>query len=417
MNRLLTCVCLGVALNSWGQQAASTNEAAQPRPVYRYLFLIDTSSGMSRQKTVTMDTVSRLILSGFGGRIHSGDAWNLWTFDDQLHTNASPAQMWDPRQRRESADRAYRLVLDQHFKKKKGRLDKPLDAITDEASFSGDLTVFLFTDGSQPVKGTPFDGPINEVFTQHATGMRKAKKPFVTVLVAHDGKFAAHAVSPGGEAIYIPRLAIATAPAKPPEKDSATSKTQANSAPGQAATATPDAATAQPPPKKVLTVQEISQALQQSEKKPTNTVAVVAEPSIIGGGNSNPAAPDERGQPNAETPAPNSNATSLAAQKNISAPAQTTVPSSPGKGEGPIASAEPTKDHNRQALVSSSASPQTGAIVQAAPSSNAWKYLAAAAALMLVALTLACFYVRSIRYVPQPSLISRCMEKEKMKCE
>ena len=60
-----------------------------------------------------------------------------------------------------------------------------------------------------------------------------------------------------------------------------------------------------------------------------------------------------------------------------------------------------------------SASPQTAAILQPEPASNAWKYLAAAGALLLVGITLAWLYIRSIRYVPQPSLISRSMEKEK----
>src|SRR5947207_571902 len=91
-------------LNSWGQEA--TNEVAQPRPVYRYLFLVDTSSAMSRQKDLTMDTVSRLILSGIGSRIHTGEFWNIWTFADQLHTNGFPAQMWDLHERPDVADRA-----------------------------------------------------------------------------------------------------------------------------------------------------------------------------------------------------------------------------------------------------------------------------------------------------------------------
>ena len=85
MKRPLTFICLCAALNSWGQQASSNNEDPQPRPVYRYLILVDTSSAMSRQKTVTLDTVSRLILSGFGGRIHTGDTWTLWTFDDLIN--------------------------------------------------------------------------------------------------------------------------------------------------------------------------------------------------------------------------------------------------------------------------------------------------------------------------------------------
>src|SRR5439155_5037323 len=212
----LGCLCL-VCQPLRGQGESSTNAAALPRASHRFLFLIDTSSAMSRQKDVTLDSVSRLILSGVGGRIQSGDAWNLWTMADQLHTNVFPAQPWDPQQRGDVANRVFRLLRDQPFKKKKAPLEKVMAAVAEEARFSGILTVFIFTDGSAPVGGTPFDEPINEIFAKHAAGMRKPKKPFVTVFVTQDGRFAAHAVSPGGERIYIPRLPEAVATGKKSE--------------------------------------------------------------------------------------------------------------------------------------------------------------------------------------------------------
>src|SRR6266536_849632 len=153
-------VCFCAVLACRGQDDPLTNEVPLPRPVYRYLILVDTSSTMSRQKTLTLQTVVELILSGMGGRIRTGDAWNIWTFDDQLHTNVFPAQMWDLRQRAMVADRAQRWLRDLRFnKKKEERLDQPLTALADEAQRSGALTAFLFTDGMVPVKGTPFDQP------------------------------------------------------------------------------------------------------------------------------------------------------------------------------------------------------------------------------------------------------------------
>src|ERR1051325_605666 len=131
MKRLLTIVSLGLGLAAWGQDA--TNEVARPRPVYRYLFLVDTSSAMSRQKDLAMDTVSRLILSGIDGRIQTGEFWTVWTFDDQLHTNAFSPQMWDLAERADVADRAYRFLRDQPFNRKKGSLAQPLALIAEEA--------------------------------------------------------------------------------------------------------------------------------------------------------------------------------------------------------------------------------------------------------------------------------------------
>ena len=111
MKRLLILGCLCLAFHLRGQEASSTNAAAPPRPVQRFLFLIDTSSAMSPQKTVTLDTVSRLILSGVGGRIQNGEVWGLWTIDDQIHTDVIPAQRWDPQQRGDLANRIYRSCL------------------------------------------------------------------------------------------------------------------------------------------------------------------------------------------------------------------------------------------------------------------------------------------------------------------
>src|SRR6266404_3583481 len=264
MKPLLTIVCLGLGLTSWGQEA--TNEVAQPRPVYRYLFLVDTSSAMSRQKGLTMDTVSRLILSGIGSRIHTGEFWNIWTFDDQLHTNAFPAQMWVLHERPDVADRAYRFLRDQRFNRKKEPLDKPLAAIAEEAKLSGALTAFVFTDGSAPVKGTPFDEPINDIFTKHASGMRKAKRPFVIVMVAEEGQFTAQAVSPAGEPIYIPRGPKAAATAKASEAANHFASPPSKTGTKPPADATDTAATVLPP-KKPLTVEEIAAVLRQSKEK------------------------------------------------------------------------------------------------------------------------------------------------------
>ncbi len=417
MKRLLSLVCLCAGLNSSGQEATSTNDVSTARPVYRYLFLIDTSSAMSRQKAMTMETVSKLILSSIVGRIQPGDTWGLWTFDDQLHTNVFPALKWDPRVRREIAAGAYRFLNNQRFKKKNRSLAKPLAAISDEAKLSGDLTVFLLTDGSRPVKGTPFDNPINEIFTKHAAGMRKAEKPFVTVLVAQEGTFAAQAVGPGGESIYIPRLASATSP------DQANAGTRPQTTTTNAAASAPAAST------KPMTVEEIAAALRQSQKKQANTVAVARAPLIMRGTNVGRIAPDEAGPTNAETPAPTLSPSPPALQpaaligtrlgapavKSNSGPAETMMAAASKKGEseGDIAPVQTTAGNTPDNAEPSSASPQTALLLQPEPVAKAWKYMTAAAALLLLAATLAWFYIRSIRYVPRPSLISRSMEKER----
>ena len=324
------CVCLALSLSARDALPTdnSTSDVAQPRPIYRYLFLFETSSSMSRQKAIAADTAHRLILSGIYGRMRAGDTFGLWTFDERLHTNVFPSQMWDPRRRRDTANRAYRFLLDQRLNKRDLSLNQALDALTQEAKTSGSLTAFLFTDGSEPVKGTPFDEAINAIFTKHAAGMRKAKKPFVTVFVAQDGKFAAHAVTPGGELIYIPRLANTTAPTKNSEQESNAPQDQAELATKPEPTATENTATAQTQ-KKPLTVEEISEALRQSAKKQTNTAAPA---SLIfrGESSTNPVSPGEVSKLTAGTPAPapgpSSPARDLAAAQNQSGALSNTSP-------------------------------------------------------------------------------------------
>jgi len=261
--------------------------------------------------------------------------------------------------------------------------------------------------------------------------MRKAKKPFVTVFVTQDGRFAAHAVSPGGERIYIPRLPEAVATAKKTE-----------------ATARENAATVPPVPARTLTAEEISEVLRQSQKRQSNTVALTPAPLIIRGGDSqtNPVAAETSGKtavetlartPAASVPASDTTASpdrSAAVSKapsaigtaspvrsepsapggeNASAPGDTMVPSTPPKDRSPAATTETESGDTREALPHSPASAQTAVLAQHEPLSNTPVYLMAAVALLLVGLILGWLYIRSIRYVPRASLISQSLDREK----
>jgi hypothetical protein len=423
MKLLLPAAGLCLALHLSAQDAPppddSTNEVHEPRPSYRYLFVVDTSSAMSRQKDITIDTVSKLILSAVGGRIRSGDAWGIWTFDDQLHTNVFPAQKWDAPRRRDVANRAFRLLRDQRLKKKKRHLDKVLAAITDEAKNSDDLTVFLFTDGTEPVKGTPFDDSINGILTKNAAGMRKVKKPFVIVFVAQDGRLAADGVSPGGEPIFVPRLA------KKSDNPPNTSAAQA----GPETKPDSRATSPSPPAKRSLSVEEVSQALRETQRKPTNATSPPPPGSLIlRGTNSAPqselartnaeiSAPVPSGPiPSSDTNAPGSGVaarTDASTTKNDPVPANSIRTSPPQRAGDAISTVNSSEEKSQEPPGSSFASPQTAALLPPEPASTGWKYLLAAAALLLVALTLAWLYVRSIRYVPRPSIISRSLDKEK----
>jgi hypothetical protein len=58
-------------------------------------------------------------------------------------------------------------------------------------------------------------------------------------------------------------------------------------------------------------------------------------------------------------------------------------------------------------------SPAPAVLAQQEPPSNSPLYLLAAIALLLAALVLGWLYIRSLRYVPRPSIISQSLDREK----
>ena len=89
------------------------------------------------------------------------------------------------------------------------------------------------------------------------------------------------------------------------------------------------------------------------------------------------------------------------------------VPSTPPKDRLPVATTQTAVDDTREALAHSPASAQTAVLAQQEPLSNTPIYLMTAVALLLVALILGWLYIRSIRYVPRPSIISQSLDREK----
>jgi hypothetical protein len=275
MKRLLLLALICGVLKIHGQPSP---EDAWPSaaPVYRYLFVVDTSSAMSRQKDVAIDTVHKLVLSGIGGRAQVGDVIGIWTFNEQIDTNGFPARMWAPRNGAEFANLAYRHLRDQKFSGKAGS-DAVSAAISAAAQKSGSLTVFWFTDGSTPVKGTPFDAPVNEIFQNHAAKMRKDKLPFVLVMVARNGAFVAHSVSSGGGTIYLPTVPTnETNPppsvARTPPKSSADPR-RSRPRPTESGGSSPTNAV------RSLSVAEIEQRLKESLRQRTNVLASESRPT------------------------------------------------------------------------------------------------------------------------------------------
>jgi hypothetical protein len=415
--------------------AAEPAEPAPP-PSYRYLIVLEASSQMDRQKDVALDTIHQLILTGVQSRIRPGEILGIWYYKDQLVTNRWPPVVWDPATGRDTANFHYRSLRDLGFSRQPN-LSRVLAALAGLAGARDPLTVFLVCSGAQPFKGTPFDEPVNKIFTQHTEAMREARRPFVAVLVYEDGQLVAQAITPGGRSIYIPPSPKTRAT---PEKPVATTEPPAEATPAE-----PPATTLEPKPKP-LSVDEISKRLREAEaqRRATNALATAQspapEPSVAPADGTSPAvaptptladaptapptaaipAPAEESKPQPpEVPAPSAPPPVKADEPTeprkepvtqivTAAPEATPPPAAPAPEPPPVVAEAPAAEGP---AVAAPARGAPGVILPPAPAERRWPYLATAAVSLLAALALAWRFWRWTRHRPQPSVISRSLDR------
>ena len=202
--RLLLSIFAFFALLPPGILLAASATADTP-PAYRYLILIDTSFSMARTKEATARTVRELIVTGVQGRMQRGDTVGIWTFNEEVETRRFPIYQWAPEQSESLADRAVYLLRKEKFEKQT-RIDKALAEMFKAVQSTESLTVFIISDGDEPIVGTPFDRSINAIYRQYARSLRREKKPFVTMFVAQDGALNSWSVHTGGSVIVLPDL-------------------------------------------------------------------------------------------------------------------------------------------------------------------------------------------------------------------
>ena len=170
----------------------------------RYLFIVDTSSAMSRHNEAVRQIVYDLISSGMNGQMRKGDSYALWTYNEQNYPGVFPLQNWNPYDPVLAGGRAALFLKKQRYEKQA----KPQAVITDLAAVienARDLTVYWISDGYTELKGTAFDELINAACFYKIRAMKKNPQPLVTTLIAQDGKIAHWAVSLASEPKAIPR--------------------------------------------------------------------------------------------------------------------------------------------------------------------------------------------------------------------
>ena len=201
-----TILAVGVALCGFGTLAGAADGN-------RYLLVFETTHSMRRDLSAARQCAQDLITGGFAGQAGEGDTIGVWTYDSQLHAGTFPMQVWTEDGQADVAKQLDKFLKDQrclgdaHF-------EQVLAGLNRVVNDSETITILIFSDGYDPIQGTPFDASINDVYLQHRAELRDAHIPFVTLLQARDGKIVRGTVNSAVSPIDIPAM---PQPAPPPK--------------------------------------------------------------------------------------------------------------------------------------------------------------------------------------------------------
>ena len=170
----------------------------------RFLFIVETAKTMKEQFPAVVKSVGELLGSGLKGQLQPGDTIGLWTYDSEMRAGIFPMQLWQETNRTDIARAAGRFLNQQQLKDT-ANLAKVLPDTIRLLEKSEAITVLLYSDGLEPVQGTPFDDSINEAFKLYGNELRDEHVPFVTVLVGRGGKIVKCAMN-SSLVVNIPKL-------------------------------------------------------------------------------------------------------------------------------------------------------------------------------------------------------------------
>jgi len=320
-------VILGLALAP-SFAGEPTRPPKAPADGNRFLFVVATSQSMERFEHSGRQAVFDLIYSGIDSQMRAGDTYGVWTFSDQIHAGVFPLQVWNPKATLPLASRVG-LFLEAQKYGKGARLDRVMAKLLPLIRSVKDVNVLIIADGESRLKGTPFDDRINSACQKIGFNARRAKKPLVTTLAARNGKIISGSVVIAGEPVNLPGL-VALAQTAP------TAETK------------PSVPPAAPPTPKVITFLKKPVPISPTPKaEETATVPSPVEPAAT----KTASVPGEQPPPQATQSAPATSATALEAVPP--SPTTKTASSGPstdsaagetqtGKSSGPASSSAST---------------------------------------------------------------------------
>jgi hypothetical protein len=194
----------------------------------RFLFLVDTSSSMEHLQAEVEASVYELIRSGIGGYMRAGDTYGMWTFNKQTYPGRFAMQVWDPKKVSPLGTIAAAFLSDQTYEKA-SNLKQAIASLAPVVRSVSNFNVVIISDGSSPMRGTPFDEAINADYRKKNKERKELKRPFVTTLIVRDGWFVNNSVRIAGQSIPLPdrplpEIAVAKTNAPPVAKTSPVGK-------------------------------------------------------------------------------------------------------------------------------------------------------------------------------------------------
>jgi hypothetical protein len=218
---LLTCAALSCTTGLQAQDnkaspapAPAKKTATNAAPSNRFLFVVDTSSGMKKHAAETSKAVDSIIRNSASGQMRRGDTLGLWTFNTDLYTGLYPLQTWLPENLDEVALMTQEFLKQQKYGKA-CRFDLAMSGVMEIVKRSDIITVFVISTGEYRMQGTPFDAEINAQYLQLQKDNKGSHMPVVTVLQGKGGKLFRFTANMLPWPVVIPEVPIAVKMAAP----------------------------------------------------------------------------------------------------------------------------------------------------------------------------------------------------------
>lgn len=266
---------VGATVSSPAQNPAYVYPEADPNGE-RFLFIVDMSSDMEDLQPAVENAIYELIGGGIFGQMRTGDTFGIWTFNDEPYTGRFTMKVWDQKRAIQQGTVAAAFLSGQNYEKSSD-LKEVIKQVKSVVHSVSNVNVLIISDGRSSLSGTPLDKVVNADYKARKSDRRRAKKPFITSLVAREGWFVSHQVAIAGELLRLPERRQPPAPPKPAKPETQVSQSLPPIATAQA----PVVVTSAPAPKKMVIVTKTNTPppVVVSPPAPATNAAVVATPA------------------------------------------------------------------------------------------------------------------------------------------